>query len=56
MLFRSAVAATHGLPLVVELGVAVDALVAVVVMTFLSRQMHDRLGTTNTDVLRRLRG
>lgn len=55
-LYFAAVAATHGLPFVVELGVAVDALVAVVVMTLLSRRMHDTLGTTNTDLLRSLRG
>ena len=47
---------TYGMPLVVELGVLFDVLIAVVVAWIYARRMLDVLGTTSTDRLRSLRG
>ena len=47
---------TYGMPLVVELGVLFDLLIAVVVAWIYARRMLDVLGSTSTDQLRRLRG
>lgn len=47
---------TYGMPLVVELGVLFDLLIAVVVAWVYARRMLDVLGTTSTDHLRSLRG
>jgi hydrogenase-4 component E len=47
---------TYGMPLVVELGVLFDLLIAVVVAWVYARRMLDVLGTTSTDQLRNLRG
>ena len=47
---------TYGMPLVVELGVLFDLLIAVVVAWVYARRMLDVLGTTSTDRLRSLRG
>jgi hydrogenase-4 component E len=55
-LYLIAIAATRGLPLAVELGIAVDLAVGVAIMTVLARQIHHAFATTNTDRLRSLRG
>ncbi|MBF6605206.1 MAG: hypothetical protein IVW53_06440 [Chloroflexi bacterium] len=47
---------TYGMPLVVELGVLFDLLIAVVVAWVYARRMLDVLGSTSTDRLRNLRG
>ena len=47
---------TYGMPLVVELGVLFDLLIAVVVAWVYAGRMLDVLGTTSTDRLRSLRG
>ncbi|MEW5992382.1 MAG: hypothetical protein AB1736_13705 [Chloroflexota bacterium] len=47
---------TYGMPLVVELGVLFDLLIAVVVAWVYARRMLDVLGSTSTDRLRSLRG
>lgn len=47
---------TYGMPLVVELGVLFDLLIAVIVAWVYARRMLDVLGSTSTDQLRRLRG
>ncbi len=47
---------TYGMPLVVELGVLFDLLVAVVVAWVYARRMLDVIGSTSTDRLRGLRG
>ncbi len=47
---------TYGMPLVVELGVLFDVLIAVVVAWIYARRMLDVFGTTSTDSLRSLRG
>lgn len=52
----TAFALTYGMPLVVELGVLFDVLIAVVVAWVYARRMIDVLGTTSTDRLRNLRG
>jgi hydrogenase-4 component E len=55
-IYLAAIIATNGLPLVVELGVAIDVLIGVVVMTEVSRELHRTFDTINTDRLRSLRG
>jgi hydrogenase-4 membrane subunit HyfE len=55
-LYLMAVVATRGLPLAVELGLAVDLAVGVLVMGILVRRIHRAFGTINTDHLRTLRG
>lgn len=52
----TAFALTYGMPLVVELGVLFDVLIAVVVAWIYARRMLDVLGSTSTDELRSLRG
>jgi hydrogenase-4 component E len=52
----TAFALTYGMPLVVELGVLFDLLIAVVVAWVYARRMLDVLGSTSTDELRSLRG
>jgi len=47
---------TYGMPLVVELGILFDVLIAVVVAWVYARQMLEEFGTTSTDDLRSLRG
>jgi hydrogenase-4 component E len=47
---------TYGMPLVVELGVLFDLLIAVVVAWVYARRMLDTFGSTSTDRLRSLRG
>ena len=47
---------TYGMPLVVELGVLFDLLIAIVVAWVYARRMLDVLGTTSSDRLRSLRG
>ena len=55
-LYLVAIAATRGLPLAVELGIAVDVAVGVAIMTIFARQINHAFATTNTDRLRSLRG
>ncbi len=55
-LYLMAVVAAHGLPLAVEMGVAVDLAVGVLVMGTFVRWIHRTFDTTNTDHLRTLRG
>jgi hydrogenase-4 component E len=52
----TAFALTYGMPLVVELGIAFDLLVAVAVGWVYTRRMVAVLGTASTDSLRNLRG
>jgi len=47
---------TYGMPLVVELGVLFDLLIAIVVAWIYVRRMLDVLGSTSTDELQSLRG
>ena len=47
---------TYGMPLVVELGVLFDLLIAIVVAWVYARRMLDVIGSTSTDQLRSLRG
>lgn len=50
-----ALLATSGVPLVVELGVAVDVLLAVLILQVLSARMRTRFGAVDLDQLRELR-
>ncbi|MEG0832022.1 MAG: hydrogenase, partial [Acidaminococcaceae bacterium] len=49
-------AMTEGLPLVIELGIFFDVLVAVVVLVILTNKLNLSLMTTDTKVLRKLKG
>jgi hydrogenase-4 component E len=55
-LYLAGLVVTRGLPLAVELSVAADVLVGIVVMTLVSRQIHLRFATIDTDRLQSLRG
>lgn len=55
-LYSMAIVATQGLPLAVELGVAIDLAVLVLVMGVVVRQIHRTFDTINVDSLRTLRG
>lgn len=55
-LYLAAIAATHGLPLVVEFGVALDVLTGVAVMGLVIHEIDRLFGSTGTDRLRSLRG
>ena len=52
----TAFALTYGMPLVVELGILFDGLIAVIVAWVYAGRMLEVLGTTSTDRLRNLRG
>ena len=61
LVFENGIALTafslsYGMPLVVELGVLFDLLIAVVVAWVYARRMLDVFGSTSTDELRSLRG
>jgi len=53
-LFLAAVAATHGMPLVVELGIAFDVLVAAVLFGVFFLQISESIDSLNVDRLNRL--
>ncbi len=55
-LYLAAVVATGGLPLAVEMGIALDVLVAVAVMGLVSRNLARTFPSLNVDLLRALRG
>jgi hydrogenase-4 component E len=55
-IYLAAMAATYGMPLVVELGILFDALLGVLVMALLVAGMHRHLDTTDTASLRSLKG
>jgi hydrogenase-4 component E len=55
-LYLAAIAATHGLPLVVEFGVALDVLTGVAIMGLVIHEIDRLFGSTGTDRLRSLRG
>jgi hydrogenase-4 component E len=61
LVFENGIALTafslsYGMPLVVELGILFDVLIAVVVAWIYARRMLDVFGSTSTDELRSLRG
>ena len=50
-----AVLGTYGVPLIVELGVFLDALMGFLVMQIFLYDIHDTFSTTDVDVLKRLK-
>jgi hydrogenase-4 component E len=54
--YLAALVATEGLPLAVELAVAADVLLAVVVFAILTERLQQTFASINTDLLRFLRG
>lgn len=55
-IYLAAVAVTRGLPLAVELGIAVDVLIGVLVMGLVARHIERTFTTIDTDRLKALRG
>lgn len=55
-IFLTALAMTRGMPLLVELGVALDVLVAVIVLGALLERIHQAFATLDVERLRTLRG
>jgi hydrogenase-4 component E len=53
-LFFAAVAATHGMPMVVELGIAFDVLVAAVIFGVFFFHIRDSIESLDVDQLNRL--
>lgn len=53
-IFFAAVAATHGMPMIVELGVAADVLIAVVLFGVIFFHIRDSIETLDVDALNRL--
>ena len=47
---------TEGLPIIIELGVFLDVLIAVVILVILTSRLRLSLGTTDTDVMQKLKG
>ncbi len=55
-LFLAGVGTTHGMPLVVELGIFLDMLIGVLIMGILTFRIQSSFGSINTEKLRNLRG
>jgi hydrogenase-4 component E len=55
-LFLAAISLTYGMPLIVEIGVLFDVLVAVLVLGILSYQIRESFESMDMSRLRRLRG
>jgi hydrogenase-4 component E len=55
-LFLGAISLTYGMPLIVELGIFFDVLVAVVIMGVFAFRINRTFETLDTTILRRLRG
>lgn len=55
-LFLAAISLTYGMPLIVELGVFFDVLVAVMVLAILSYRIRETFSSMDVSKLRRLRG
>ena len=53
-LFFAAVSATHGMPMVVELGIAFDVLIAAVIFGIFFFHIRDSIDTLDVDLLNRL--
>lgn len=55
-IYMLGVSITSGLPLIIELGIFLDVLIAVVVLVILTKRMRLAVKTSDTAVLRKLRG
>jgi hydrogenase-4 component E len=55
-LFVTAMFATHGMPIVVDLGIFIDIITAVLIMGVMVSRIDESFATTDIDKLRRLRG
>jgi hydrogenase-4 component E len=55
-IYLAAIAATRGLPLAVEFGIAMDVLTGVALMALVTHEINRLFSTINTDRLRSLRG
>ena len=47
---------TEGLPIIIELGVFVDVLIAVVILVILTSRLRLNFQTTDTNVMQKLKG
>lgn len=55
-LFSTALFSTHGMPLIIDLGIFIDLLTAIIIMTMIVFQIDTKFQTTDTDKLHNLRG
>jgi hydrogenase-4 component E len=55
-LFTTAVMTTHGMPLIVDLGIFVDLITAVLIMGVLVFRISERFESINMDRLNKLKG
>lgn len=55
-LFLAALVTTHGLPFLVDMGVALDVLIAVIIISMLTYRIDRVFRSTHTENLRKLRG
>jgi hydrogenase-4 component E len=54
-LFMAAISATYGMPLIVELGIFFDVLVAVIIMGMFAFRINRTFDSLDTSFMRRLR-
>ncbi|MDP4093107.1 MAG: hydrogenase, partial [Bacillota bacterium] len=55
-LFITAIFATHGMPIVIDLGIFIDLITAVLIMGIMVFRINDKFDTTDINKLNRLRG
>jgi len=55
-LFSTALFTTHGMPFIIDLGIFIDLLTAVIIMSLIVFQIDTKFQTTNTEKLNNLRG
>jgi len=55
-IFLAGVGTTHGMPLVVELGIFLDVLIGVLIMGILAFRINRTFDTIDTENLKNLRG
>jgi hydrogenase-4 component E len=55
-LFITAMLVTQGMPLIVDLGIFIDLLTAVMIMGFMVFRINDQFASTDTDELKNLKG
>lgn len=55
-IFVTALFATHGMPFIVDIGILMDILVAVVIMGMMVFKIDEKFGNINVDKIKDLRG
>lgn len=55
-LFSTALFTTHGMPLIIDLGIFIDLLTAIIIMSMIVFRINTSFQSTDTDKLHNLRG